>query len=104
MKAISGVKLGQSMICSVSALERHMNLSIPLVLFTSVIDVVANDVLKIAVDVISVPDNPAMWRHYNLLFVICPAGYNARSTQKRFESIANGTPEDLIAVTLSLRV
>lgn len=33
-----------------------MNLLIPLVLFTSVIDVVAIDVLKIAIDVIGVSD------------------------------------------------
>lgn len=99
MKAISSVKLGQSVIGSASTLGQHVNLSFLLFHSKSVLDVVAIDMLVIAIDVISVPDIS----HYNPLFV-CFAGYNAWSTQKRFESIANGTREDFIAVTLSLRV
>lgn len=66
MKAISSVKLGQSVICCASALRQHVNLSFLLVHSKSVLDVVTIDVLVIAIDVISVPDIS----HHNPLFVL----------------------------------
>ncbi len=65
MKAISSVKLGQSVICCASALGQHVNLSFLLVHSISVLDVVTIDVLVIAIDVISVTDIS----HHNPLFV-----------------------------------